>query len=199
LVRIDFDGEVSRNSPFSLARFWFSRKVIGEPKQTALFGNLQVSILIDIPSVSAIIAAASVIIGFAFTYLQIRNLAKTRRTELRLKILDSTNNREFLEAGMKVMDVEFKDQKDFEKKYGLNLRVEMALVLNLFDGIGELLRKGLTDYETVSSMPVVVMWEKLIPFVEGARKAYNDPSWWANFEYFYNEAKKRQLKRAHNK
>jgi len=36
--------------------------------------------------------------------------------------------------------------------------------------------------------------EKLLPFVEGARKAYNDPSWWANFEYFYNEAKKRQLK-----
>jgi hypothetical protein len=44
-------------------------------------------------------------------------------------------------------------------------------------------------------MPVVVMWEKLIPFVEGARRAYSDPSWWANFEYFYNEAKKRQQKR----
>ena len=66
--------------------------------------------------------------------------------------------------------------------------------LEAFRSHGELLRKGLTDYETVSSMPVVVMWEKLLPFVEGARKAYNDPSWWANFEYFYNEAKKRQLK-----
>ena len=151
--------------------------------------------MVDISSISAIIAAAGVIVGFVFTYLQLRNLAKTRRTELRWRILQSTNSKEFLEAGMKVMDVEFKDQKDFEEKYGLDLRVEMALVLNLFDGIGELLRKGLADYETVSSMPVVVMWEKLIPFVEGARKAYNDPSWWANFEYFYNEAKKRQQKR----
>jgi len=60
---------------------------------------------------------------------------------------------------MKVMDVEFRDQKDFEKKYGLDLRVEMGLVLNLFDAVGELLRKGLADYEPVSSVPVVVMWE----------------------------------------
>lgn len=147
---------------------------------------------VDIPSISAIVAAAGVIIGIVFTYLQLRNLARTRRTELRWRILQSINSKEFLEAAMKVMDVEFKDQKDFEKKYGFDLRIEMALVLNLFDGIGELLRKGLADYETVSSMPVVVMWEKLIPFVEGARKAYNDPSWWANFQYFYNEAKKRQ-------
>ncbi len=150
--------------------------------------------MVDISSISAIIAAAGVIVGFVFTYLQLRNLVKTRRTELRWRILQSTNSKEFLEAGMKIMDMEFKDQKDFEEKYS-DLRVEMTLVLNLFDGIGELLRKGLTDYETVSSMPVVVMWEKLIPFVEGARKAYNDPSWWANFEYFYNEAKKRQQKR----
>lgn len=147
---------------------------------------------VDIPSISAIVAAAGVIIGIVFTYLQLRNLARTRRTELRWRILQSINSKEFLEAAMKVMDVEFKDQKDFEEKYGFDLRIEMALVLNLFDGIGELLRKGLADYETVSSMPVVVMWEKLIPFVEGARKAYNDPSWWANFQYFYNEAKKRQ-------
>ena len=68
----------------------------------------------------------------------------------------------------------------------------MAMVLNFFDGVGELLRKGLTDYEIVSSMPVVLMWEKMIPFVEGTRKAYNDTSFWANFEYFYNETKKRQ-------
>jgi hypothetical protein len=153
-----------------------------------------VSTVVDISSISAIIAAAGVIVGFVFTYLQLRNLVKTRRTELRWRILQSTNSKEFLEAGMKIMDMEFKDQKDFEEKYG-DLRVEMTLVLNLFDGIGELLRKGLTDYETVSSMPVVVMWEKLIPFVEGARRAYDDPSWWANFEYFYNEAKKRQQKR----
>jgi len=150
--------------------------------------------VVDISSISAIIAAAGVIVGFVFTYLQLRNLVKTRRTELRWRILQSTNSKEFLEAGMKIMDMEFKDQKDFEEKYG-DLRVEMTLVLNLFDGIGELLSKGLTDYETVSSMPVVVMWEKLIPFVEGARRAYDDPSWWANFEYFYNEAKKRQQKR----
>jgi hypothetical protein len=153
-----------------------------------------VSTVVDISSISAIIAAAGVIVGFVFTYLQLRNLVKTRRTELRWRILQSTNSKEFLEAGMKIMDMEFKDQKDFEEKYG-DLIVEMTLVLNLFDGIGELLRKGLTDYETVSSMPVVVMWEKLIPFVEGARRAYDDPSWWANFEYFYNEAKKRQQKR----
>ena len=146
---------------------------------------------LDIPSISAIVATAGVIIGFVFTYLQLRNLARTRRTELRWRILESVSSREFLEAGMKILDVEFKDQKDFEEKYPA-LRIEMAMVLNFFDGVGELLRKGLTDYEIVSSMPVVLMWEKMIPFIEGTRKAYNDPTFWANFEHFYNETKKRQ-------
>ena len=64
---------------------------------------------LDIPSISAIVAAAGVIIGVVFTYLQLRNLARTRRTELRWRILESVSSREFLEAGMKVLDVEFKD------------------------------------------------------------------------------------------
>ncbi len=153
----------------------------------------------DISSISAIIATAGVIIGFIFTYLQLRDLARTRRTELRWRILESVNSKEFLEAAMKVMDVEFNDAKDFQEKYGSDLRMEMTLVLNLFDAIGELLRKGLTDYEIVSSMPVVVIWEKVKPFVEGARKAANDPSWWTNFEYFYNETKKRQRQLASKK
>jgi hypothetical protein len=119
-----------------------------------------------------------VIIGVFFTWLELRNLARTRRTELRWRILESINNKEFMEASMKVLDMEFKDQKDFENR---DVRIELGMVLNLFDAIGELLRKGLADYETVSSMPVILMWEKLLPFVEGARKAYNDPTWWAKF------------------
>lgn len=147
---------------------------------------------LDIASISAIIATVGVIIGFIFTYWQLRDMVRTRRSELRWRILESVDSREFLEAAMKVMDMEYKDQKDFEKKYALDLRIEMSMVLNVFDAVGELLRRGLADYDIVSSMPVVLIWEKMLPLVEGARKAANDPSWWANFEYFYNETKKRQ-------
>lgn len=152
---------------------------------------------LDIPSISAIVAAIGVLIGVAFTYLEIRDLVKARRTEVIWRNYQSFCSKEFLEALLKVVNLEFEDYNDFVEKYGSILAenpvaVALCMVGNVFEGAGELLHKGLADYETVSNIPTVIVWEKMRPIVEGARKQYNFPALWTNFEYFYNETKKRE-------
>jgi hypothetical protein len=131
--------------------------------------------------------------------LQVRNLVKARRAEVIWKNYLSFNSKEFLEALLKVINLEFEDYNDFVKKYGLPLAenpvaVALCMVCNLFEGAGELLHKGLADYETVSNIPTGMTWEKMKPIVEGARKQYNFPVLWTDFEYLYNEMKKREQK-----
>jgi hypothetical protein len=155
--------------------------------------------MVDIPSISAVVAMTGVIVGVVFTYLQVRNLVKARRTEVIWKNYLSFNSKEFLEALLKVWNLEFVDYNDFVEKYGPPfaenpVAVALAMVGNMFERAGEFLHKGLADYETVTNIPTDMTWEKMRPIVEGARKQYDFPALWTNFEYLYNEMKKRKQK-----
>jgi len=153
--------------------------------------------MLDVPSISAIVAAIGVIVGVVFTYSEVGNLVKARRTDVSWRIYQSFCSKEFLEAVYKVWNLEFEDYNDFVKKYGPPfaenpVAVALAIVGNLYEGAGELLYRGLADYESVSNIPIGMMWEKMKPIVEGARKQYNFPTLFNKFEYLYNETKKRE-------
>jgi hypothetical protein len=153
--------------------------------------------MVDIQTISIAIASASVVAGVIYYSVQIRHQTKARRTEIIWKNYQSFNSKEFLEAMFKVWNLEFVDYNDFVKKYGPPwsenpVSVALALVGNMFEGAGELLHKGLADYETVSNIPTGITWEKIKPIAEGARKQYNFPHLWIEFEYLYNEMKKRE-------
>jgi len=45
--------------------------------------------MLDIPSISAIVAAVGVIVGFVFTVLELRNLVKARQTDPAMSSLPS--------------------------------------------------------------------------------------------------------------
>ena len=153
--------------------------------------------MVDVTEVSALVAAAGVLIGVALTYLEVRNLVKARKTDVAWRIYQSFNSREFLEATYKVWNLEFDDYNDFLKKYGppfaeTPVAISIGIVGNLYEEAGELLHKGLAEYESISNIPANLMWEKMKPVVEGARKQYNFPQLFDKFEYFYNEMKKRE-------
>jgi len=159
--------------------------------------------MLDIPSISAIVAAVGVLLGVILTYLEVRHLVKARRTEIIWKNHSSFNSKEFLEALLKVTNLEFKDYNDFVEKYGLPLAespvaVALCMVANMFEGAGNLIHQGLADYETVSDIPVNMVWEKIKPIAEGARKQYNFPSLWTDFENLYNKLKIREQKGVEN-
>jgi len=168
--------------------------------------------LVDIQTISIVIASASVVAGVIYYSLQIRhqNLQiqqqnKIRQTDLVTKLsYDISTNKEFLEALVDTYEVEFKDYDDFVKRYGKPIsrnQVPMSFMMmgNFFEQIGVLFRNGLIDASLISQLfPIDIVWEKMKPLVEGMRKEYHQPELFEWFEYLYNEMKKReqQLARA---
>jgi hypothetical protein len=153
--------------------------------------------MVDIQTVSIMLASASVIAGVVYYALQLRHQTKTRKTDAFWRIQQSFNSKEFLEAVFRVWNLDFEDYNDFLKKYGQPFAespaaVALAVVGNLYEGAGELLHRGLVDYESISNIPTSITWEKMKPIIEGTRKQYNFPALYDKFEYLYNEVKKRE-------
>ena len=148
--------------------------------------------MLDIPSISAIVAAAGVLIGVVLTVLEIRNLVDTRQTDLVIRLYTTFGSNELQDAWEKTQTREYVDFDSYRKEYGLR---EVNEVGWFFEGVGVLLHKKHVDIALVDdlfSSPVKRAWEKLKPIAEGERKQTNRPQIWEWFEYLYNEMQKRE-------
>ena len=150
------------------------------------------SIVVDITEMSAIVAAAGVLVGVVFAVLQLRDLVKTRQTDLVMRLYSSYGSSEFQEAFWKVMSREYKDFNDYGKQYGWAETVEIG---TFFEGIGILLKRKLANIQLIDDLfttPIKMSWEKMKPYVDDSRKHWNSPEAYEWFEYLYNEMKKRK-------
>ncbi len=148
--------------------------------------------MLDIPSISTIIAAIGVIIGVVLTVLEIRNLVDTRQTDLVIRLYSTYGSQEIQDAWEKTQAREYKDFSSYRKEYGLR---EVNEIGWFFEGVGVLLHKKHIDIALVDdlfSSPVKLAWEKIKPIAEGQRKQTNRPQIWEWFEYLYNEMQKRE-------
>ena len=158
--------------------------------------------MVDIQTISIVVAAAGVLVGVVFAVLELRNLVKQRQTDLIMRLYSTWQSKEFSEATLKVWNLEFKDYNDFVKKYGpwyseTEVYTAFRMVCNFFDGIGILLIRKLVDIEMVArlfTMSTKTTWEKVKPLVEGGRRqpSPGGPLMFEDFEYLYDEVKKRE-------
>lgn len=133
---------------------------------------------LDIPSVSAIIAAIGVLVGVLLTVLELRNLVRQRQTDLVMRVYSTYGTREFRDALVETCNLQFKDYEDFERKYGPwfskgPAQMAVFIVGWYFEGIGALLQENLIDISFIYSLlsgPIKVYWEKMEPLVLGLRK-----------------------------
>lgn len=140
----------------------------------------------DISTISTIIVTVSVVTGVVFTILELRHLARTRRTEVIMKVYEEFSRREWAENIMKIGANKFESFDDYGKRYGF---IEVIQVSSLFDGIGVLLQQDLIDISLVNSLfgsSVNLIWEKVRPVIHGIRESGNQPSLFSHFEYLYN-------------
>jgi len=148
--------------------------------------------MLDIASVSALVAAIGVIVGIILTIKQLRNLVKQRQTDLVMRLHSRFGTREFIDAWEKILTREFDDYNKYVKKYGLS---DVAIVGSFFEGIGVLLHRRLIDIDLVGELfreSSKMTWERTRPIVEGQRKQYDEPKWGEWWEYLYNEMQKRE-------
>jgi hypothetical protein len=155
---------------------------------------------VDIQTISIAVASVSVALVAIYYVWEIRHQSKMRQTDVLWRIYSNFTSKEFVEAAMKIRSLEFEDYKDFVKKYGQffsesSVSIALAIVANLYEGVGHLLHRQLISAELVYEfLPVNTMWEKIKPIVEGTRQQYNMPDMAAWFEYLYNEMEKREQK-----
>jgi len=160
--------------------------------------------MVDISTVSIVIASAGVLVAATYYVLQIRHQSRMRQTDVFWRIFQSFNTKEFLEAWFKIFNLEFKDYDEFVEKYGQpfsegSVPTALFMVGNLFEGAGILLNKRLVDFDLIyRTLPVYPTWKKMKPIVDGARKQYQMPSLLEWFEYLYNEMKRREQKGVKN-
>jgi hypothetical protein len=163
--------------------------------------------MVDIQTVSVVIASASVVAGIIYYSLQLRHQNrqmeqqnKIRQADLAIRINPWLNisGAEFQQMTLKFAAVEYKDYNDFVKKYGSltsDSPASMAFhaVSNYFEGVGVLLKRKLVDVDIVRDYwgeSVVYSWKRVEPLIKGWRKQFNMPRAWEPFEYLYNEFKK---------
>ena len=147
--------------------------------------------MLDIPSISAVVAAVGVTLGVTLAYLEVRTLVKTRQTDLVIRLYSTFGSRDFQEDWHRVMGTEYRDYNDFVKKYGRRV-AEAGL---FFEGVGVLLKRDLIDIALIEDLfggAVKLYWEKRKHVVEDAREQLNLPQFGEWFEYLYNEMQRRE-------
>jgi hypothetical protein len=142
--------------------------------------------MVDISAVSTIVVTVSVVIGVVFTLLEIRHLARTRRTDVIMKIYERFGSKEIVEAIIKVGGAKFENFDDYVKKYGL---IDVVQIITIFEGVGVLLEQGLVDINLVDCLfgpSLNTVWESNIQTViNGMRKGLNQPLFFQHFDYLY--------------
>ena len=155
---------------------------------------------LDIPSISAVIAAASVVAGVIYYSIHIRLQTKVRQTDLVWRLYSDANSKQHHDAWIKIMNSKFENYDDLVEKHGQLFSGKpipdaFLIVANFYEGVGVLLHRKLVDIDMiVDLLPTEMTWEKVKPAVEGMRKRFNEPRFYEWFEYLYNEVKKEKNK-----
>jgi len=156
--------------------------------------------VIDIQTISIMLASASVIAGVVYYALQLRHQSKMRQTDLVIRLASDMRSTEVVGAFVDMLGAEFKDYDDFVKKYGMPFSknpvpLSLLMIGNYFEQLGVLFRNKLIDAHLGSQLfPISAAWEKMEPFVKGLRKEYQSQGYYEWFEYLASEMKKREQK-----
>jgi hypothetical protein len=156
--------------------------------------------VVDITEISAVVAAAGVLVGVVYYIIDMRNQTILRKTDLVMRLFSTFSSVDHRTAGKKVIWIDYKDYDDYVKKYGAPNSEEpiptaVDTVLYFYEEVGVLLSKKLIDIDLIDQLfgyNIMLVGAKVMPIIEEGRRRLDVPRFWINFEYLYNEMKKRE-------
>jgi hypothetical protein len=157
------------------------------------------SFILDIPTISIVIASASVMVSAAYFMLDTRHQRRIRKTENIIKLSPwfSIDAKEIQEAISNVCSTEYTDYKDYLSKYaGKPEQTSLKLLGNYFEGIGLLVYMKLVDMNIVFNFWGDVaesVWDDNEKVINGMRKDIGTPFTFQYWEYLVKEFKKRKI------
>jgi len=161
--------------------------------------------MVDIQTISIMLASASVIAGVVYYAFQIRHQTRIRKTDLIIRLYLRMHSSEFEDAYPKIMSLQFEDYEDFVKKYGPRhsgkspeIDRAIATVCGFFELVGVLLYRKHIDltlvYDVFGVSMIKEVWEKTKPLTMGRRRESpsNEYGVGVGFEYLYNELMRKE-------
>jgi hypothetical protein len=159
--------------------------------------------MVDIYEISAVVAAAGVLVGVVYYMLDLRHQTKIRKTDLLTRLYTSTyTSKEFMDAFWKVMSLQVKDYQDYVRQYGSLNETDNPMnrayftVIGYYELVGVLLYRKLIDLVTVHDVlgtgNPIVLFEKIKPIIEGFRREANEPTALLGFKYLCDELKRKE-------
>jgi hypothetical protein len=135
--------------------------------------------VVDVSAIRDTVVAVSVTLGIVIAVIELRGMARDRRTRLVLDVFSHVGTLEFSEQFAKIMNAEFKDAKEAEEKCSF---VALSMVARYYEGVGLLIRRELVDTDLIfESLPLDVMWNKMKLWCIDKRSI--KPDSYIHFEY----------------
>lgn len=103
--------------------------------------------IIDIPSISIVVAAVSIVVAVIFTILELRDAAKQRKSQILMNLYSRFGSSDFVNALERIRTCEYEDYNNYLKKYGVS---DLYLVGSVFEGLGFLMHRELVDKDLAS-------------------------------------------------
>jgi len=157
--------------------------------------------MVGITEISAVVAAAGVLVGVVYYILDMRNQTKRRQMDMVMRLYSTFMSKELSKSLLVIMGLEYSTYDEFIGKYGTPnpekpIWVAYMMVISFFNEVGMLLHRKFIDIESVDelfSFRIALFWGRLKPLIYDMRKQLKGQvgDW---FEYLYNEMKKREQK-----
>jgi hypothetical protein len=157
------------------------------------------SVVLDIPAISVVIASVSVIGSAIYYLLETRHERRIRQTEsiIRLSPWFNLDAKEIQEAIAMVCSVEYTDYNDYLAKYaGKPEQTALKILGNFFEGIGLLVYKKLVEVDIVFNFWGDVaesIWDDNEKLIDDMRKDSGTPFAFEYWEFLVKEIKKRKI------
>ena len=156
--------------------------------------------MVDLSVIRDLIACFGVLAGFSYYVLTVRATRKNqqmqleaRRAQLYSQIYSWFIETDAMVEYMEMLNWEWSDYSDFERKYGSDNNVQeyakRSRVWASLEMIGMMVKDGVVDVESIFPLRTFAMfqWFKFKDVIKEQRKRYYTPTFNANWEYLVNE------------
>jgi hypothetical protein len=158
--------------------------------------------LAEIQTAYYMVAATGVLVAAAYYVMNIREQSRSRRIAQTNNLMQSLLSVESQKIFGELLNTEWKDYDDFERKYGSDFNLDnfskRSFLWYSFDTLGTLLKAGLADVETLYSIGtiwVTFLWIKYEPVILELRRRTLGRDELSGFEYLAKEMLRIKLER----
>ena len=160
-------------------------------------------------SLSYVAAAIGVCVATFYYVMMLREQRRnmrltleTRRIGIVENMIGMLHNPEGWKINYEVMNYEWRDYDDFERKYGSDFNVDAAAkryyLWSKYNSVGAMLRKGMVEAEDLYDMGIdstCFLWSKYGAIIEEIRRRYRGKDYLRDLEYLNSEMMRVKLSR----